>query len=83
MPNSIKKISFLKYNPYYNKNLNCLPESVEYIKLPQNYKLQIKKFPLNLKTIECEKEYSFVNDFSKYEVITYWKILIFILKIYD
>ena len=69
LPNSIKKISFDCYSKY-DKELNCLPESVEYLKLNIGYDKRIKKFPLNLKTIECHKIYKYIDDFKdKYNVI--------------
>ena len=64
LPNSIKKI-FIKN---YKKELNNLPNSIEYLEL-KNYNLKIKKFPKNLKTIKCNKEYEYINDFKDYEVI--------------
>ena len=71
LPNSIKKISFDNYSEY-DKELNCLPEFVEYLKLNKNYDNKIKKFPLNLKTIKCNKNYKYIDDFKdKYNVITY------------
>ena len=71
MPNSIKKISF-NYMSNYNKELNCLPEFVEYLELNKKYNKKIKKFPLNLKTIKCYEYYKYINDFKgKYNVITY------------
>ena len=71
LPNSIKKISFDYYSDY-NKELNCLPEFVEYLELGIKYDKKIKKFPLNLKTIKCYKKYKYIDDFKgKYNVITY------------
>ena len=71
LPNSIKKISFDYYSEY-DKELNCLPEFVEYLELNKKYNKKIKKFPLNLKTIKCSKNYKYINDFeNKYNVITY------------
>lgn len=67
LPNSITKISICIDR--YDKELNSLPESIEYIELPQKYKLQIKKFPSNLKSIKCHKDYPFIKNFSNYEVI--------------
>ena len=69
LPNSIKKISF-DLNSKYDKELNCLSEFVEYIKLPNNYNKKIKKFPLNLKTIECNKNYKYIDDFKdKFDIV--------------
>jgi hypothetical protein len=41
--------------PIFNHDLNFLPETIEYIRLPIYYALTIDKFPSNLKTIECSK----------------------------
>jgi hypothetical protein len=56
---------------YYNKNLNSLPDSVEYIKLPKNYNFPIDKLPRNLKTIECAEGYQFINGIKNLKVIYY------------
>ena len=70
LPNSVKKISF--YGNNYDKEINCLPEFIEYIRLNKSYEKQIKKFPLNLKIIECYEKYKYIDDFKdKYNVITY------------
>ena len=70
LPNSIKKISF--FNSIYDKELNCLPEFIEYLELCRYYNKKIKKFPLNLKTIKCNKNYKYIDDFKdKYNIITY------------
>ena len=63
LPNSVKKISF-HTTRIYNKELNCLPEFVEYIKLPISYDKKISKFSLNLKTIKCYRRYKYINDFK-------------------
>ena len=69
LPNSIKKISFY-YFGVYNKELNCLPEFVEYLELNDNYDKKINKFPLNLKTIKCNKQYKYINDFKdKFDIV--------------
>ena len=71
LPNSIKKISFDNYSEY-DKELNCLPEFIEYLELGKDYDKKITKFPLNLKTIKCSKYYKYIDDFKdKYNVITY------------
>ena len=64
LPNSIKKI----YIKGYKKELNNLPNSIEYLELI-NYNLKIKKIPKKLKTIKCDEEYEYINDFKDYEVI--------------
>ena len=49
-----------------------MPEFVEYLELGKNYDKKIKKFPLNLKTIKCNKNYKYIDDFKdKYNVIKY------------
>ena len=65
LPNSIKKL----YIKYYHSELNNLPNSVEYLEL-NDYKLKIKKIPKKLKTIKCNKNYKYIDDFKDYEVIT-------------
>jgi hypothetical protein len=73
LPSKIKKIVFNnKYDYKYNEELNCLPKSIEYIKFNCNYDKKISNIPANLKTLECSKNYKFINDFiGKYEVIQY------------
>ena len=66
LPNSIKKFHI----QWYKKELNNLPNSIEYLELI-NYKLKIKKIPKNLKTINCYRDYEYIDDFKDYEVITY------------
>ena len=66
---SIKKISF--HNSDYDRKLNNLPSSIEYIELSHNYNHQIKNIPKKLKQIKCNKIYKYINDFINYEVITY------------
>jgi hypothetical protein len=71
LPNGIKKITFNEYCQF-NKELNCLPKSIEFIKLNKSYDKKISNIPTNLKILECSKNYKFINDFiSKYEVIEY------------
>ena len=48
----------LIFKPEFNDELN-------------DYYLKIKKIPKNLKTVKCNKEYKYINDFKNYEVITY------------
>ena len=38
-------------------------------KIISNYKLKIKKIPKNLKTLICDKNYPYIDDFKDYEVI--------------
>jgi hypothetical protein len=71
LPTGIKKIVF-NNNCYYNRKFNCLPKSIEYIKLNVQYDKKISNIPANLKTLECSKDYKFINDFiDEYEVIQY------------
>jgi hypothetical protein len=71
LPSGIKKIVFNE-NSGFNKNLNCLPKSIEYLKLNKNYNKKISNIPANLKTFECSKNYKFISDFiNKCQVIQY------------
>jgi hypothetical protein len=71
LPSGIKKIVFNE-NSDFNKNLNCLPKSIEYLKLNKNYNKKISNIPANLKTLECSKNYKFISDFiNKCQVIQY------------
>jgi hypothetical protein len=60
--NSIRKITFEKYS-YYNKDLNLLPDSIEFICLPFRYQQKIYNFPKSLKLIKCHNSYLYKNDF--------------------
>jgi hypothetical protein len=72
LPSGIKKIVFHRYTIEYNKELNCLPKSIEYLILNNSYDKKISNIPANLKTLECSKDYQFINDFiDKCQVITY------------
>ena len=64
LQNSIKKI----YINNYEKELNNLPNSIEHLELI-DYNFKIKKLPKKLKTIKCDKEYKYIDDFKDYEVI--------------
>ena len=66
LPNSIKKFYFYSYN----KELNNLPNSIEYLEF-DCYNFKIKKLPKNLKTIKCNKNYLYIDDFKNYELITF------------
>jgi hypothetical protein len=59
LPNSIKIIKI--FNNNYNENLNNLPSSVEHIKLNVNYGKPMRNIPLNLKLIECHKNYKYLD----------------------
>jgi hypothetical protein len=64
---SVKVIFF--HNDDYNQELNNLSMSLEELKLPRLYKKKILNIPKNLKIIHCVKDYPFINDFDKYEII--------------
>lgn len=68
LPTGIKKLIF---GSEYNCELNCLPNTIEYIALAETYELEIKSKPANLKTIKCSKNYKFLDDFSNYNVEFY------------
>jgi hypothetical protein len=71
LPSGIKKIVFDNYS-VYNGELNCLPKSIEYIKLNIFYDKKIFIIPANFKILECSKDYKFIGDFiGKYKVIQY------------
>ena len=61
MPNSIKKIKF-KSNSKYNKELNNLPKSLEYLELNNNYDKKIMTVYPNLKTLSCSKNYKYIGE---------------------
>ena len=75
LPTSIHKVIFSGcYNESfneYNRELNCLPNFVEFLQLPQEYNKKILRFPSSLKTIKCSKSYKFLSDFSNYNVEYY------------
>jgi hypothetical protein len=77
LPSGIKKILLYDDNIFsrhrkYNKELNCLPKSIEYIRLNYFYDKKISNIPANLKILECSKNYNFIDDFvGKYEIIKY------------
>lgn len=65
LPNGLKKLIFEKEN--YEHELNSLPNSLEYIKLPLKYKQNLN-FPKNLNTIECAKYYPFIENLKKHNL---------------
>jgi hypothetical protein len=75
LPSEIKKIVFNNNNIFdygYNKELNCLPKSIEHLKLNKRFDKKISNIPTNLKILECSADYKFINDFiGKYQVIQY------------
>lgn len=68
LPNSIKIIK-LKNDAYDNYNLDNLPDSIEVLKLPFNYSSKINKYYPNLKTIICDKNYKYKDDFENIEIL--------------
>ena len=71
LPNSIKiiKLKRRSFGNEHNKELNCLPESIEYLELPNYYNLKITKSYPNLKTIVCTKDYEYTDDFENIEIL--------------
>lgn len=61
LSSGIKKNIFDQNSPY-DKFLNCLPKSVKYLLLPQNYTKSICKLPKNLNIIKCYRKYKFINN---------------------
>jgi hypothetical protein len=71
LPNKIKKIVFY-HECIYNKELNCLPKSIEHIQLNFCYNKKISNIPSNLKTLKCSKNYYYIDNFiGKCQVIQY------------
>jgi hexokinase len=73
LPSGMKEIIILEHCEY-NNELNCLPKSIEIIKLNKLYNKKISNIPKQLKTLVCYEKYNFIDDFNdKYNVITYGK----------
>jgi hypothetical protein len=72
LPNNIKKIIFNR-DSRYDKDLNSLPDSVEFIRLPSTYTKKIKSVPKSLKCIECHHHYMFNNCYEKHINISKYK----------
>ncbi len=68
LPNFIKK-NIIK-NDFYSAELNNLPNSTEYLELPLSYQLEIKNISANLKTIQCSKNYKYIDTFKNIEILT-------------
>ena len=60
LPSSIKKLVIK--NVDYNHELNCLPNNIVYLELPFYYNKEIKKYPKQLKTIKCNKNYKYIDE---------------------
>jgi hypothetical protein len=52
----------------FNKQLNCLPNSICEIRLPIDYDQEIKNIPSNLKKIICSSSYQFTDKFDNIDV---------------
>lgn len=61
---SVDKIIINNFN--YNQELNCLPEYLEYLKLPYNYEIKLSKIPKNLKILYCHQKYRWKHNFKNY-----------------
>ena len=70
LPISIQKIIFSTHSDY-NIELNCLPNFLEFLQLPEKYDKKILNLPKELKTIKCSKNYEYLNDFAGYDVEYY------------
>lgn len=71
LPNLVKKIDLERISKNVMLNLNNLPNSVEILKLPNQYNDEILKIPLNLKIIHCNKKYKYIKNFKKIKVLFY------------
>lgn len=69
LPNGLTKLIFNIYK--YDHELNSLPDSLEYIKLPYDYNILIKKFPKNLLIVKCDKQYTFTDNLKKQNFTIY------------
>ena len=71
LPSSIKKLVIYYVN--YVHELNCLPNNLEYLELPERYDKEIKKYPKQLKTIKCNKDYKYIDEVKQngFEIETY------------
>ena len=73
LPNLLISVNFAKNNDFYrffnyNKQLNCLPNSICEIILPENYEQEIKHIPFNLKKIYCSSTYKYINKLGKIQI---------------
>ena len=63
----------------FDKELNCLPNSICEIILPNDYRQEIKQIPSSLKKIVCSKlykfycleSYKFINKFNNIDIEFY------------
>ena len=56
LPGSVKKLIF-STNSNFNQQLDCLPNCLQYLLLPINYKCQIDNLPNSLKYLELYSKY--------------------------
>ena len=72
LPSNILIINFINnvngISCVFNKELNCLPNSVCEIKLPANYNQEIKQIPSGLKKIVCSSKYKFIDKFNNINI---------------
>ena len=52
----------------FDKELNCLPNSIENIQLPPNYNHQIINIPKKLKKITCGENYKYLEKFNELNI---------------
>ena len=79
LPNTLIAIFFVdnNYNFYFDKELNCLSNSIKQIKLPLNYKHEIKQIPSSLKKIICSSSYKYINELKLKKIsIEYVNIMV-------
>lgn len=73
LPTSI--VNLIINHPYFNQELNNLPNSIEYLRLNSEYNQKFEKIPNKLKTMECFDIYEYKDFFVSKgcNVITYKK----------
>ena len=65
LPNTLYFVNYYDNNKQkFNKQLNCLPNTISEIKLPINYDQEIKIIPFKLNKIICSSSYKFINNFN-------------------
>ena len=63
-----------KYKQNYKEsNFNqqvIIPQNITHLTFGNSFNKKVNKFPLNLKTIKCNKQYKYINDFKdKFDII--------------
>ncbi len=56
----------------FDKDLNNLPNSIEYIELPKKYSKKIMKIPTSLKKILCFEGYTYIDDLKNICIESYY-----------